>query len=141
MSDSKLKFEDLEAGREFPGSVFYLDKDRVKAYLDATGSAPGLFLDKGLVPPMAVAALSMGAMMDCLVMPPGAIHVSQDVAFHKAAAIGERLTSRAFVKRKVDRSRLRMLTIGITVDDEHQENIMTGETGFIVPVSPESTSA
>lgn len=141
MSESKLSFQDLETGREFPGSVFCLDMDRVGAYLDATGGSPALFLENGLVPPMAVAALSMGAMMDCLVLPPGAIHVSQDVSFLRAAAIGEQLSGRSFVKRKIDRSRMRMLTVGITVTNETGEQVMTGETGFIIPQPAEGASS
>ena len=140
MSDSKLTFEELETGREFPGSVFSLDKNRVEAYLAATGSSPDLFLVNNLVPPMAVAALSMGAMMDCLILPPGAIHVSQDVSFLHAVSIGEKLSGRSFVKRKIDRSRMRMLTIGITVSNEHGENVMSGETGFIVPQPAEGAT-
>lgn len=140
MSESKLNFKDLETGSEFPASVFCLDKDRVIAYLESTGSSPDLFLEKDIVPPMAVVALSMGAMMDALALPPGAIHVSQDVAFHHAASIGEELTSQALVKRKVDRSRLRMLTIGISVMNKDQEVVMTGETGFIVPQATENVT-
>ena len=133
MSEEKIEFKDLNAGYEFAPSEFQLDLDRVVAYLKASDSSANLYLERNIVPPVAVGALAMGSMMDNLVLPPGAIHVTQDFTFHRPAKIGEKLSSRSSVKRKVDRSRLQMLTITINVVDSNNEPVLTGDIGFIVP--------
>ena len=138
MSEEKVEFKDLNAGFEFKTSEFQLDLDRVVAYLKASDSNAKLYLERNFVPPVAVGALAMGSMMDNLVLPPGAIHVSQDFVFHRPAGIGEKLRSSSSVKRKVDRSRLQMLTITISVTDSRNQPVLTGDIGFIVPPAREA---
>jgi acyl dehydratase len=135
MNDTPLKIEykDLAAGYEFPPAGFLLDGEKVKEYLAAVEDDIPIYGEQRVVPPMAVAALAMTALSAALVLPPGTIHVSQDLAFVTPARPGETLTSRARVERKVERGRFNMLTIGIKVTSEAGAVIMSGETGFILP--------
>lgn len=134
----KVDFSAIAAGHEFPAAEFSLEPERVAAYLDAVGSDARIFEENGIVPPMAVAALSMLAMMDNLILPPGAIHVTQTLDFLTPARPGSRLTSKASVKRKVERGGLRMLTIKIAVENEAANPVLAGETSLVVP--PEDAS-
>ena len=68
-------------------------------------------------------------------MPPGAIHVSQDLQFLSLIGIDETLTSHARVNRKVERGKFHMLTIGIDVKNQKQITVLSGETSFILPLS------
>jgi acyl dehydratase len=68
-------------------------------------------------------------------MPPGAVHVSQDLQFLSPVGFDETLTSYAKVNRKVERSKIHMLSIGIKVMNQKQQSVLSGETSFILPVS------
>ena len=133
MTPQKIEYEKLAAGYEFEPAEFVLDSERVKAYLEAVEGDTNIYEKDGTAPPMAVAALSLAAMAEGISMPPGAIHVSQDVKFLGPVGPGDRLVSRARVNRKVERGKIRMLAIGIDVTNEKQEAVLSGETSFILP--------
>lgn len=134
MGQPKMEYEKLTAGDEFAPATFRLDKERVMAYLDAVEDNNIIYEEHQVIPPMAVAALAMAAMASGLALPPGAIHVSQNLEFVTAARIGEELTSHARVSRKVARGKFHMLTLGINVLNQHQATVLAGETGFVLPL-------
>ena len=135
MNQQKIDFSILTTGYEFEPSVFRLDKKAVMAYLDAVEGDKQIYEKDGIVPPMAVAALAMTAMAEGMSLPPGAIHVSQDLQFHAIVSFDETLTSYAKVNRKVERGKFHMLTIGTNVYNQKQIPVLSGETGFILPLS------
>ena len=104
-------------------------------FLDRDGVINELvyYEEQGIVPPMAIAALSMAAMSELITLPPGAIHVSQELQFLDTVSVDEDLTSQAKVNRKVERGNIRMLTIGINVLNQQKSTVLTGETSFILP--------
>jgi len=133
MEHSKIEYEKLTTGYEFPPSGFTLDSTVVEAYLKAVEDNNPLYAENRIVPPMAVVALAMAAMSQSLLLPPGTVHVSQELGFNRTVNIGETLTSYASVNRKVARGKFHMLSIGIKVENQKQETVITGETGFILP--------
>jgi hypothetical protein len=133
----KIEYDKLAPGYEFPPASFRLDGDKVAAYLAAVEDKDIIYQEDKVVPPMAVAALSMAAMAAALTLPPGAIHVSQGLEFTGAIAIGEELTSHARVVRKVARGKFHMLNIGIKVLNRSGKKVLSGETGFILPQAAE----
>jgi acyl dehydratase len=137
MTPVKIEYQELAAGYEFQPARFKLDSEKVKKYLDAVEDASGVYEERRIVPPMAAAALAMAALSSALVLPPGTVHVSQELEFTGPAAVGETLTSRARVERKVARGKFHMLTIGIKVTSEKQAVVLSGETGFILPLPVE----
>lgn len=130
----KLEYSELTAGYEFPPVTFALDADVTADYLDAVTDDSSLYRDGCLVPPMVVAARAMAALANGFSLPPGAIHVSQELEFKQTVAVGENLTSRSRVERKQDRGKFHMLTIGLTVVNGRQETVVTSKTSFILPV-------
>jgi acyl dehydratase len=135
MKPPKIEYDSLTAGYEFPPASFLLDGEKVSAYLAAVEDRNRVYEEQQVVPPMAIAALAMAALASCLALPPGTIHVSQDLEFTGKSRAGEKLTSRAAVKRKVARGKFNMLTIGIKVNNEKQAEVLSGETGFILPLT------
>lgn len=101
-------------------------------YLKATGDN-NTYTEEKIAPPMLIAALAMSAMSTNLELPSGAVHVSQELEFRHVAYIDEELTSYARVKRKIERGQLHMLTIGIDVENQKKNTVMSGETSFILP--------
>jgi len=135
MSQPKINFSQLNTGYEFEPASFRLSDEMVTAYLDAVGGNSDIYRNNRIAPPMLVAALAMAAMAAGLSMPPGAIHVSQEVQFLRPVEVDGVLTSYARVNRKVDRGKFHMLTIGIKVMDQAQNTVLSGETGFLLPFS------
>ena len=134
MTQPRIEYEKLTAGYEFAPTDFQLDDGKVAAYLQAVDDDTHIYEEHKVVPPMAVAALAMAALSTGLVLPDGTIHVSQDLEFNDVAGIGERLTSYARVKRKVERGKFHILTIDINVTNQNNTKIVIGETSFILPL-------
>jgi acyl dehydratase len=134
MEQPSIEYDKLTTGYQFAPVSLQLDSDKVKAYLSAVEDRNSIYGDSNVVPPMAVAALAMTAMSSGLVLPPGAIHVSQNLEFYGTVKIGENLTSHAVVSRKVERGKFHMLNIGINVKNQNRKTVLSGETGFILPL-------
>lgn len=135
MTQQKIDYQKITTGYEFEPAEIRLTSDAVTAYLDATEGDKSIYEQYGIAPPMAISALAMTAMASGLSLPPGAIHVSQDLQFRGTVSIDETLTSQASVIRKVERGKFHMLTIGIKIVNNKQTTVLTGETGFILPFS------
>ena len=135
MSQQKIDYEKLTTGYEFKPSGFCIDRNSMDKYLDAVDGDKSLYEKDNIVPPMSIAALAMTAMAERLSMPPGAVHVSQDIQFLGTVRIDEELTSLARVNRIVNRGKIHMLSIGINVINEKNISVLAAETSFILPVS------
>ena len=135
MAQQKIDYEKLATGYEFEPSVFSINGKSVDKYLDAVDGKRSIYEKDDTVPPMSIAALAMMAMAEGLSMPPGAVHVSQDIRFLNQARVDENLTSYARVNRIVKRGKIHMLSIEINVVNDKHISILSGETSFILPVS------
>ena len=135
MTQQKIDYEKLTTGYEFEPSVFSIDGKSVDKYLNAVDGERSIYKKDNTVPPMSIAALAMTAMAEGLSMPPGAVHVSQDIHFLNQVRVDENLTSYARVNRIVKRGKLHMLSIGINVVNDKNISVLSGETSFILPVS------
>lgn len=135
MAQQEIDYRELTTGYEFAPVDFRPDSEMVAAYLGAIEGDKGFYEENKIVPPMAIAALAMAAMAKGMSLPPGAVHVSQELRFLEAVNVNAALTSYARVNRKVERGKFNMLTVGINVLNQEQVTVMTGETGFILPLS------
>ncbi len=135
MGQRRIEYVKLVTGYEFAPTSFKLDTKTVKAYLKAVEDNNPLYEEKSIVPPMAATALAMAAMSAGLALPPGAIHVSQEIEFLNTINIDETLTSYAKVNRKSERGKFHMLTIGINLLNQKKVVVISGETSFILPLS------
>jgi len=129
----KTGYQDLKDGQEFPPAAFQVDARTVADYLKAVGEDNGLYENTGLVPPMAVAALSLKALISAISMPPGTIHVSQEFEFTDTVKTEDTLTSHARVSRVQARGKLHLITVDTRVLNQESKPVLTGKTGFILP--------
>ena len=130
---SKTEYYQLSAGFEFPPQSYCLDSSAVDLYLDAVKENNSLFRQEGLVPPMAVTAFAMSALSQAVTMPSGTIHVSQELDFLKVVRVGDTITCRSKVSRKIERGGLRLMNVDISVVNQNQEPVLTGRVGFVLP--------
>jgi acyl dehydratase len=131
---SKIEYQDLKAGQEFPPAAFQVDSTTVDDYLKAIEEDNAIYKNTGLVPPMAVAALALKSLISAISMPPGTIHVSQEFEFIDTVNTQDTLTSRAGVSRIQERGKLHLISIDISVSNQKQKPVLAGKTGFILPV-------
>ena len=125
-------YDQLAAGYEFPPGNFKLDAIRVAVFLKATGD-PGRLYHEAKAPPMAIAALAMSALFNTISLPPGTIHVSQELSFIEAVSIDEDLTSYAKLSRTQKRAKLHLITVDFDVRNQGQKTVLTGRTSFMLP--------
>ncbi len=128
-----IEYHQLSAGFEFPPQSYTLDSDAVSLYLEAVQENSELYLSEALVPPMAVTAFAMSALSGSVSMPDGTIHVSQELDFLKLVRVGDTITCRSKVSRKVDRGGLRLMNTDISVVNQNGEEVLTGRVGFVLP--------
>lgn len=129
----KTGYQDLKEGQEFAPAAFQVDAATVADYLKAVEESNGLYENTGLVPPMAVAALSLKALISALSMPPGTIHVSQEFEFLATVKTEDNLTSHARVSRAQERGKLHLITVDTSVLNQESQAVLMGKTGFILP--------
>jgi hypothetical protein len=86
---------DLPAGHVFEPIRFSIDAERARAYRGAVGDALPLYDEAGIVPPLAVAAVALGELLESVSLPPGTLHVNESLSFSAAVAPGAALECRA----------------------------------------------
>ena len=131
--ERKLKYSQLEADYEFSPSSYKLDHSSVATYLKAVEDSSSLYQGAELVPPMAIAAHAIAALSESISLPPGTIHVSQELEFIDTVSINDTLTSYARVSRQQSRGKFHLLGIDFNVSNQRQKTVLTGKTSFILP--------
>ena len=133
-----VDYSRLVPGEQISSRTYLLDTGMVSRYIDAVGSESGLAVENGgeaLVPPMAVAALSLRGVVNDLAIPGGTLHAGQELEFGAAVAIGEALACSATVLQNSVRGDWRFLVVRLEVEDSRGEKVMNGKTTIMLPVS------
>ena len=131
----KIEYRQIETGYDFRAVSYQLDTSMAASYLKAVGETSSLYQNTKLFPPMAVAAYAMAAVSDGISLPPGTIHVSQELEFVDTVSVGDTITCRAKVARKQDRGRLHLMTVDLNVFNQNQKKVLSGKTSFVLPES------
>jgi hypothetical protein len=113
---------DLPRGYELPAARFRLDADDVRRYLEAVEDRSNAYGQgpegSAWVPPLAVAALALRAVLQQVELPAGALHASQDVEFRRPVPPGVALRSRA---RVAQRSEMRGAVVSVIEFEVEEE--------------------
>jgi len=129
--------EALEKGHQFSATSFVLDEEAVARYVEAVEdeALPRLAQAEGKawVPPMAVAALALRSLMEEMVLPAGAIHVSQELEFVRAVEAGERITCRAWLSHRSQRGGWWVLAVEMEGAGESGQPVLAGRSTVMVP--------
>ena len=131
------EIEALEKGHRFPVVDFLLERETVARYLAAVedqalsplAEAEG----KAFAPPMAVAAFALGALMEALALPAGAVHASQEFQFLRPAFVGERITTSAWLAHRSQRSEWLALTVELEATGDGGEPVLRGRVSALIP--------
>ncbi len=126
--------EALSKGHEFPSVAFDLSSQWVREYAEAVEDGAIAGLGRDMVPPMAVAALSIRALLDSAGLPTGAVHLGQEVAFFRPVGMGERLSAAGRIASRGERQGWVIMRIDLKVEDEARALVMTGRTTVTMPL-------
>ena len=130
-----MQISELKPGDKIPPSSFTLEPDRVQGYIEAVEESSGYFLQcsQGAVaPPIACASLAIAALLKDIELPDGAIHLSQEIKLNKPVRVGQTLRCHGSLIQNQLRGRLRIMSIGLEVDDEAGEGVLEGKISFIL---------
>ncbi|HET9476896.1 MAG TPA: hypothetical protein VFP63_05340 [Dehalococcoidia bacterium] len=122
----------VHKGHEFPTVEFELSRDWVSTYIAAVEDGAIASLGADAVPPMGVAALSIRALLEGAGLPAGAIHVGQELAFCRAARVGDRLAVTASVASRGERAGWVLMGVDMSVASAAGE-VMSGRAVVTFP--------
>ena len=132
--------DELPKGYQLPPFAFELSPAWVREYIAAVEDGAIGALDADMVPPMAVAALAVRSLLEGASLPPGAIHLGQDMSLLKAVRAGERLAVSAQVASRGERQGWILMGIDLNVEDENHAPVMSGRAMLTMPVNAEGGS-
>ena len=92
---------ELAAGYVFEPITFTISGDDARAYREAVGEKlPVSSPARGLVPPLAVAALALGKLLTQVRLPLGSLHATESLEFHSTVPDGSELECRARLSQR-----------------------------------------
>jgi hypothetical protein len=124
---------DFPAGHTFEPITLTATADRVRAYIDATADACTLYDEADVVPPLALAAFALGALLSDVGLPPGTLHVNESLEFRAAVQVGASVECQARLAQRSQRGG--MIVSAIESDLRvHGETVLTARATVFSPV-------
>ncbi|MCH8206785.1 MAG: MaoC family dehydratase [Chloroflexi bacterium] len=131
-----IDYSTLLPGQEISSQTYTLDSTAVSKYAEAVGDDSALCRDddgRELVPPMAVAALSLRGVVNDLAIPGGTLHAGQELEFKNPVAVGEELACRATLLQNSVRGEWRFMVVRLDVEDGTGREVMAGKSTIMLP--------
>ena len=112
-----LDIRRLARGDVLPSFSLCVTAHDVRAYLEATGevASPSATLWSDTVPPLALGAFALSALMERLPLAPGTLHAGQDFEFHRAVSPGEELRATVTVEQRTERRGSLLTTLALAL--------------------------
>ena len=130
-STSLMDYSSLTPGYRFPSRAMAMDAAAVDQYRQAVGDSTL----PGYVPPTALAAWALGAVLKHLELVPGTVHASQELSFAKAARVGDGVVQSATVAQNSVRGGWRWLVVDLTTEDDQAKTLLSGRSTVLFPES------
>jgi acyl dehydratase len=109
-------------------------EESVRQYLKAAGDMHLEYFEANLVPPLALAAYALGALLEKLALPPGAIHSLQEMETLGPVKMGEEISGVARLERPRRRGGLQFTTASYILQKVSGQQVQTGKSTVLVPV-------
>ena len=107
-------------------------EDFIAEYLAAVDDGQKEYGEHRLVPPLALTALALGALLEKLNMPKGAIHSLQEVETRRGLQWGETVAGTATLQRPRRRGNLHFITAEYVITDHGGAPAQVGKTTVLV---------
>jgi len=127
----------VEKGHRFEPVRFSLSQEWVRDYVAAVedGAIGGVGT---YAPPMSLASLSIRALLEQSPLPPGSVHIGQELSFRRPAGVGENLTVHAEVSSRGERRGWVLMGVTLAVQSEDGSPVMDGRATITFPVDREA---
>ena len=120
-------------GQELKEVRVTLAASMVSGYIAVVGDQSSIYAEAGLVPITALAAIGVRTLLAGLGLPPGAIHVAQELESRGVARVGQSVLCRARVAQASQRRDATFAVLEFTLTDDQGESILEGRTTILVP--------
>ncbi len=125
---------DLPKGYQFPETTFELTAERIERYVAAIDDANAIYHDRGLAPPLAVAAFGLGSLLDLVELPGGSLHTGQEMEARASVAIPATLVLSGSIVQRSERRGLVISVIKFEVTSAGaSEPAILGRTTVVAP--------
>ena len=118
--------------RDFGLGAWTVTEEMVRQYLDAVGDANQQYYTHRLVPPLALAAYTLGALLKKLDLPSGAIHSLQEVETYQPVGFGEEIKATARLERPRRRGNLEFIGASYLLEDSRGERVQAGKSTVLI---------
>ena len=109
-----------------------VDEEFVREYLAAVGDQSSAYFGYGLAPPIALAARTLGSLLEHLALPPGAIHSLQEITTLAPVLLGQEVIAQASLGPIKRRGGMDFITAGFTLKDLHGCDVLEGKSTVLV---------
>ncbi len=127
-----MKYSELKPGQIISTQQFNLDKAFIDDYLESTSAEKAENYSRS-APPMALAALAVRAAITDLQIPGGTLHLTQEVEFYGPFPVGDTIECTAKLQQNSVRAGMRILVIGLSVENSVGFQLMSGKSTITVP--------
>jgi 3-hydroxybutyryl-CoA dehydratase len=109
-----------------------LTHDWVQEYLTAVGDSSPVYRETGLAPPLALAARTLGQLLDKLSLPAGAIHSLQELETLGPARPGQQVRGLASLERPRRQGSLEFRTVAYQLRDGGGRPLLRGKSTVLI---------
>ena len=120
-------------GKELNLGSWVAGRQFVEDYLNAVGDKSSVYSELDAVPPLALAARALGALIKELALPPGTIHAGQELDCRRMAKWGEEVSCIARMSRPIHRGGWQFISAEFAVYGAGGETLLTGKSTVLVP--------
>lgn len=117
---------------EFNLDPWLLSPGWVKDYLAAVGDRLPIYGEAGLAPPLALAARTLGQLLDKLSLPPGSIHSLQELVTRGPVRLGQQVLGTACQERIRQRGSLEFRTVAYQLHDGGGHGLLNGKGTVLI---------
>jgi hypothetical protein len=136
-SPSRTNIALLPRGHEFSQATFEVSAANVAAYLTAVQDESGVYGEA--VPPLAVAAAALRALLEQLELPAGTLHTAQEVECLAAVPAGAGLTMAGRLAQRSERGGFvaSVIEFEVTLEGSRAEPVLRGRATVMAPQAEE----
>jgi acyl dehydratase len=117
---------------DFDLGSWTVTQEMVGQYLEAVGDANPQYYAYRLVPPLALAAYALGALLKRLDLPPGAIHSLQEVETLQPVGFDQEIKATARLERPRRRGDLEFISAGYRLEDSQGRPVQAGKGTVLI---------
>ena len=121
------------SGNDIRLGEWEMTEDWLSDYLIAVSDTGVEYSKFGMVPPVAISSLVIGALLEKLGLPSGTIHSLQEIETIGPALIGDLLMASAVIGQPRQRGDLKFVTVNYRVSNAAGDEVQVGKSTVLVP--------